>query len=185
MSKRIINIFIVAIFLIFGGWVPVAAEYQTKEIYDGLREQVLSLQPEHLGLKDTDEIQVLALLMETGYDEAVATLVATSDGTASIYFSNGGGMLGVGGREDGKIEALKLIDETTKYIQSMTKTAQFPLPAESHTKYYAVTNKGVFTVDALEEDFGYKRHPLSPIFHQGHRLISFIRYIDEQRTQKK
>jgi hypothetical protein len=39
---------------------------------------------------------ILALLMETGYPEAVATLVAVADGTSSLYFSNGGGFIGVG-----------------------------------------------------------------------------------------
>jgi hypothetical protein len=32
--------------------------------------------------------------METGYVEAVATLVGVADGTASLYFSNGGGFIG-------------------------------------------------------------------------------------------
>ena len=34
--------------------------------------------------------------METGYEEAVATLVAVADGTTSLYFSNGGGVIGAG-----------------------------------------------------------------------------------------
>ncbi len=34
--------------------------------------------------------------METGYREAVATLVGVVDGTSSLYFSNGGGFIGAG-----------------------------------------------------------------------------------------
>jgi hypothetical protein len=65
------------------------------EVYMGLRQQVLSLTPVQLGAELADA-PILALLMETGYPEAVATLVAVVDGTSSLYFSNGGGLLGAG-----------------------------------------------------------------------------------------
>jgi hypothetical protein len=41
----------------------------------------------------------LGVLMETGYDSATVTLFALSDGTTSLYFSNGGGVIGGQGQE--------------------------------------------------------------------------------------
>lgn len=40
--------------------------------------------------------------METGYEEAVFSLRCITEGSISIYFSNGGGMIGIGEHEDAK-----------------------------------------------------------------------------------
>ena len=64
------------------------------DVYDGLRQQILRLTPDQLG--ESAYAPILALLMETGYSEAVATLVGVVDGTTSLYFSNGGGVIGAG-----------------------------------------------------------------------------------------
>lgn len=39
---------------------------------------------------------VWGILMETGYPQGIATLVSLADGTTSLYFSNGDGMIGGG-----------------------------------------------------------------------------------------
>jgi hypothetical protein len=64
-------------------------------VYQDLRRQVLRLTPDQLGEAFADA-PILALVMETGYPEAVATLVGVADGTTSLYFSNGGGFIGAG-----------------------------------------------------------------------------------------
>jgi hypothetical protein len=56
-----------------------------------LREQALGVGAAELGLVATTErAHVWGVLMETGYPEAVATLVALGDGTTSLYFSRRG-----------------------------------------------------------------------------------------------
>jgi len=59
------------------------------EVYKGLRQQVLRLTPEQVGDAFADA-PILAVLMETGYEQAVATLVGVVHGTSSLYLSNGG-----------------------------------------------------------------------------------------------
>ncbi len=159
-----------------------ASEYQTTEIYDGLRAQVLSLKPDQLGLNGSEKQQVLALLMETGYPEAVATLVAVADGSASLYFSNGGGIIGAGEHEEARQESLRLIALSQEHLKELAKTECYPLPRLGFTRFYAVTSNAVYSLEALEEDLGYGRHRLSRVFHQGHRLISAIRVIEEWRS---
>jgi hypothetical protein len=72
----------------FFGRKRVTQQRRPAEAYDDLRKQVLRLTPDQLGRAFADE-PVLALLMETGYSEAVATLAGVVDGTSSLYFSNG------------------------------------------------------------------------------------------------
>jgi hypothetical protein len=66
------------------------------EVYSRLRTQVLELTPAQLGDSVSVDAPILALLMETAYPEAVATLIAVADGSSSLYFSNGGGFIGAG-----------------------------------------------------------------------------------------
>jgi len=57
---------------------------------------------------------------------------------------------------------------------------KYPLPNPTYTRFYFLTGSGVTTVAAKEEDFGYGRHQMSPLFHKGHELISEIRVVDEK-----
>jgi hypothetical protein len=60
-----------------------AAAPPVADVFSEPREQALRLTPGQLGDAAPTEAGILALLMETGYREAVATLVAVADGTTS------------------------------------------------------------------------------------------------------
>ena len=66
---------------------------------------------------------------------------------------------------------------------SLTKT--YSLPESGYTRFYVVTNSGVLTDEVLEDDLGNERHALSPVFFQGHELISYIRAADEHRSAEQ
>ncbi|MGH8018926.1 MAG: hypothetical protein ACREIA_11640 [Opitutaceae bacterium] len=159
-----------------------ASTYKTVEIYDSLRSQVLSLRPEQVGAKKED--QVIAVLMETGYPEAVATLVSVVDGAASLYFSSGGGIIGGGENERPNAASMKLVRLSASFLRSMSKAETTPLPKKGFTRFYVVTPSGLLTAEAKEEDLGEGRHALSPLFHAAHELITEVRLIDEQRREK-
>ena len=149
--------------------------YEIADIYPGLRNQVLQLTPAAIGQSDADQSTVLAVLMETGYPEAVATLVAIGDGTASLYFSNGGGIIGAGEHEPVRTVSAEFITFAQQYVSHSTLTDAFPLPQENHVRFYLVTRGGVYTFEAPENELGNERHPCSALFHKGHELITAIR----------
>jgi hypothetical protein len=76
------RIFLMASFLSFiaGLFSPgaSAAEYKVAEAYSGLRDMVFSTRPDSIGVKLKDTNEVWGVVMETGYPEAVASLVCTS-----------------------------------------------------------------------------------------------------------
>jgi hypothetical protein len=164
----------------FGG-PAVADTYEQAEIYADLRKQVLSLTTEQLG-KDAP---VLAVLMETGYPEAVATLIAVADGASSLYFSNGGGIIGAGEYKQVHDSSLSLVSKAGDYLNNLTLTKTFPLPMKGFTRFYVVTPSGIYTDEVLEDDLGNERHALSPVFFQGHELISYIRAAEEHRSAEQ
>jgi len=163
---------------LFGGE-PSKPIYKTADAYDGLRKQILELKPEQLNTPTNQT--VLALVMETGYPEAVATLVAVMDGSASLYFSNGGGIIGAGGNPEPNTAARKLVAKAAEFQSACTITTVFPLPAKDHTRFYIITPKGVLTSEATEADLGNNRHRMSPLFHTAHELLAQIRLTEEKK----
>ena len=160
------------------------ALYKPAGIYVSLREQVLRLTAEQVRFSPTPENpKVLAVVMETGYPEAVATLASVTDGAASLYFSNGGGIIGAGENEAPKVASKELVRAAEQFVKDCKQTAEFPLPTKSYTRFYLVTVDGVFTAEVLENDLGNNRHKLSPLFHKAQNLITTVRLTEEEKQK--
>jgi hypothetical protein len=145
------------------------------EAYAGLREQVLRLTPDQLGNGTLEEAPIVALLMETGYPEAVATLVAVVDGTTSLYFSNGGGFIGAGTHAAVAEASRRWFEAGQEFLPELSVIADPSLPSEGLTQFVAVTPDGLRGVVAPEEELGEDRHRLSPLFHAAQDVITQIR----------
>lgn len=164
------------------GAADAAPRYKTVPIYSDLRSQALAISADLAGVKKEDE--VYAVLMETGYPEAVATLFSAADGSASLYFSSGGGTIGAGGHAGPNAASKKLVAMAAPFLKHMTKTEKSPLPKEGFTRFYLVTRSGLFTAEAKEADLGESRLALSPLFHAAHELIHEITLIDAKEPKK-
>ncbi len=127
---------------------------------------------------------VFAVLMETGYPGAVASLVAVADGTTSLYFSNGGGIIGAGAYPQVRDEALAFLEAAKAHLPALAPAGDTPLPREGRTRFTLVSEDGLFVAEAEEAELGEKRHALSPLFLQGHRLLAYVRAADEHRRGK-
>jgi hypothetical protein len=144
------------------------------EVFEGLRRQILALTPDQLGDAHSDA-PILALLMETGYQEAVATLVAVADGTTSLYFSNGGGIIGAGEHATVADASRRWLEAGRTFLPALGEVADPPLPDTGMTQFVAVTPHGLRSAVAVEDDLGNNRHALSPFFYAAHDVITQIR----------
>jgi hypothetical protein len=153
-------------------------------MYSTLRQQALSIRRTEIDIPAPHpEAPVWGILMETGYPDGTATLFALSDGTTSLYFSSGGGVIG-GHAHQGVREAnAEFLDTANQFYQHLEPTESFPVPAEEQTLFYVLTDSGVLGGAGLEDDLGLGRHPLSPLFHAGHRVITELRLISESEEQ--
>jgi hypothetical protein len=149
----------------------------TAEVYAGLRRQVIDLQAGQLG-DEFAQVPILALLMETGYEKAVATLVAVADGTTSLYFSTGGGIIGAGAHESVALASRRWLEAGATFLEQLEPVADPPLPVPGQTQFVAVTNDGIRAAVALEEDLGGNRHPLSPLYYAAQEVITQVRLIE-------
>ena len=131
------------------------------DVYTGLREQIFALTPDQLGAASAGA-PILALVLETGYDEAVATLVGVVDGTTSLYFSNGGGIIGAGAHAAVAEATRRWLEAGNAFLAALTAVADPPLPGRGMTQFVAVTPQGLRSAIAVEDDLGNNRHALSP-----------------------
>ena len=95
----------------------------------GLRDRLLTSSPEEVGLSGKDaEAKVWGVLMEVTFSAGSARVVSVRDGTASLYTSTGGGILG--GYVAQK-EAKQFVVEAEKHLASMKPAKSFPYPLVS------------------------------------------------------
>jgi hypothetical protein len=77
--------------------------------------------------------------MDWGITNGTATIVALSDGTASVYLSSGGGYIGGGGQEPIRQAALKAVDVARKVQMPSEPAMDFPLPETGDVFFYFLT----------------------------------------------
>ena len=95
---------------------------EIQSVIDTLRSMALNLKAEDLGLSPKNyPNEVWGILMETGFKNDSYTLLVLADGTTSLYFSNGGGIIGAGTHETVKKASLNLLIEAN-HFQSKTKS---------------------------------------------------------------
>lgn len=153
---------------------------ETPDIYNELRQQVLSVKAETiLGSHSDKSDSVYGLLMETGYPEAVVTLVAMADGTVSLYFSNGGGIIGMGEHAEPRQACEQLLSAVPQFLQEFNPSNDYPLPDQGYVTFYILTTTGNLFLTAEETELGNNKHSLSPLFHKAQNLITAIRLAQE------
>lgn len=153
--------------------------YEVAEVYTGLRSQVLNLDEKESGwLKDKP---VYAVLVEMGRPDGVITVVAIADGTASLYFSKGGGMIGLGEHENVRPKSVGLVDFSESQLKNMEKIEDYPLPKPGEVQFYAVTPNGIFTAKNKEIRLENPNNPLHKFYAQTHDLITQMRIAEERR----
>jgi len=186
MKKEMILIAILSSFLgLFTSNEIPATEYTVADVYRDLRQQVFTIAPSKIGVSPTSPDQVFAVMMETGYQGAVVTLVAIADGTVSLYFSNGGGMIGIGQHEGPRKAGMVLLSFSRDFLKQASLTKSFPLPNRGKTRFYFLTQEGVRSTPEFDEkELGSGKSPLSPLFHKAQAVITQARMVNEKMKAK-
>jgi hypothetical protein len=154
----------------------------SKDVYLGLRNTMLQSPRSKFGLVPTSApTEPWGVLMDWGVEHGTATVVAASDGSASVYFSSGGGYIGGRGQEPIRRAAQKAV-EVAKAVQPMAhSTTTFPLAERGGVVFYLLTDSGVFTTDATERDLNSASHPLRPLGDAMQEVITQYRLWSEEQ----
>ena len=110
----------------------------------GLRDQVMRTPPEKLSfVADTDFPDVYGVLVDWPIGDAVASILALRDGSASLYTTSTFGIIGGGGHESVRAAAQICVHVAADYLAQSQAAADFPLPANDDVYFYLLTYAGV------------------------------------------
>ena len=155
------------------------------EVIDGLRSMVLNLKPEDIGItKENFPHPVFAIVMETGFQKGSCTLSSIADGTTSLYFSSGGGIIGGGTHENVRTASGYFLSGAQHFFNKAQKVTAFPKPDPGRVTFYFVSFEGVFSYTALEDDLGNKRNELSDLFFAAHNVIAELRKMEDEKQNE-
>jgi len=145
-------------------------------IYTSLRDQILSLVPAEAGIVPLPKApHIWGVLTEMGFPNGSATLVALADGTTSMYFSGGGGIIGCGQHAAVAAAAQALVGATADHLEVLSPTTTFPLPTAGRVQFYVLTLAGARTAEADQQELAAGRHALSDLFRYSDDLVTQVR----------
>ncbi len=155
---------------------------QPAEIYLQLRSRLFSLNPQDVGIEPSTEVpHVWGVIMEMGYEVGTATLISMADGTTSLYYSTGGGLLGSGDYTPIAETAKSLVAEAEKYIEKLEPTGDYPLPLAGEIRFILLTFTGRLAASAPSQEVASGTHLLSPLFVRAQNALDQLRLLTEKK----
>jgi len=152
--------------------------------YPMLKARSLATTAQDLNLAPTDKMPaVFGMLMEQNMGAASVVLLAFAEGSVSLYFSNGGGIIGAGEHATVRKPALDWIAlaQTTYSIGSPNQKSIGPGEVQFTWRGFA----GNVFASAREEEIQSESHPLYPMYAAGQNVITEIRKMDEARSRRQ
>jgi hypothetical protein len=160
----------------------VAPDAEADEAALELRRQALTMTAADAGMApNAVHTDVWGMVMETGYPEAVATLVALGDGTTSLYLSTGGGVIGAGAYPAVRAAAETFLAVAARHLDAFEPAASAPLPAVGRVRFYARTFGGTLTAEDEPAALADEAHPLAPVFQAGQAVLTVVREVSTRR----
>ena len=144
----------------------------------------LGITREKAGLADTFGLtEPWGVIMDWVVSSATATMVAFSNGHASIYLSTGGGFIGGGESHESVRNAAKKMVAVAGDCQPHTRpTSEYPLPQkQGEVLFYLLTDAGIFTASAAKDDLTRPHQPLSKLHDAAQGIISEYRVMKEKK----
>jgi hypothetical protein len=147
-----------------------------KQVYRGLRDAALSTPRSKIGLPPAaTPTTPWGVVMDWTTTNGIATVVALSDGTASIYFSSGGGFVGGQSKEPIRKAAKQAVLLAGQCQPEARTTTTFPLPEDKQVFIYLLTDKGVFKASGDEQQLQSGTQPLSKLANAMQEIITQYR----------
>jgi hypothetical protein len=154
--------------------------HDPKEVARQLRKAALESTAEQLGLC-VGAAEPFGALMEIGFPCSAATLTTFLDGTASLYFSSGGGLLG-GGLHDGvRKAATRFVALSGRFIDWAEKADHFPLPQDGMVCFHILLKGSVLVREEPDGTLKNGLSPLTKLYLAGHEVLTQLRLCEQHK----
>jgi hypothetical protein len=158
-------------------------ESASPNIYLGLRSLALQGSRANFGLgPGSKPTQPYAVVTDWGTADGPTTVIAIADGSASVYPSDGNALIGGGqSHESIRNAALSTIAAADAAQPLMHATTTFPLAPRGQVDFYLVSDAGVFTASASQEDVRRQRGPFAELADSAQSIITEYRKIPSRK----
>ncbi|CAB4686531.1 MAG: hypothetical protein F2663_01935 [Actinobacteria bacterium] len=147
-------------------------------IYVALRAEALSWGPKEIKAPPVvEDGEVLGVVMDIGYDEAVVTVVGLAEGTTSIYASTGAAKIGMGAHQHVATTSKAWIAVAEAAPVNASEATELPVAGAVQFTLLTTGAKRSATADEAALQAG--NHPLSDLYTAGQDVIGAIRAVDE------
>ena len=147
------------------------------DVMKELRNKLLTAKPDELLEGEDAKAKVWGVLMDVSFPSGTATLVSLRDGTASLYTTTGGGVLG---GYVAKAEARAFVLAAEKHLARMRRVEAFPYPSDGRVKFYVLTRDGVLTAEAGLSELGERKHKLWTLYYAADQVLTQLRLASEK-----
>ena len=121
--------------------------------------------------------------METGFEGGTSySLVVLADGSISLYFSTGGGVIGAGGHPSVHRAGDAMLTVAARLQVLASPTASTALPKTGQVNFYLLTSKGTLLYAAPEQELGDGNDKFSELFYAGQNVITGVRETETSKS---
>jgi hypothetical protein len=121
------------------------------------------------------------VLMDWSLERGSATLAAFTDGTTSLYYSSGGGMIGLGSNDSVRVAATAFRAEADSAKALFHPAETFPPPGQDSMRFYVANAHGTTASDVYStrelQDPG---HPLHRLTGAAQAVITAARSLQDR-----
>jgi len=147
-------------------------------VIEGLREQLFKLNPKTLDITPSEDLpRVWGFMMEMVVSQTWINLVCIADGTVSIYFGTGGGIIGAGEHNSVRTAARECLKKSEEVLEHLKKFDPVHLQNEETIKFHVLTYDGVRSDEAETNEINNGKHYLSELHNYAQNVITEVRSV--------
>ena len=147
--------------------------------YQALRRQALQIPATFFANSPSAE-PVYGIIMDWHVGEGSITLTCFVTGESSVYFSNGGGIIGGQASEQAMQAAQRYLQEANQAYVSATPMAAIDLPLPNTVQFYFLTKEGRRFHSVAMQYLEDRSSPMLTLFEQANDLLTALRELQEK-----
>lgn len=177
--------FVVTLLSVIGFASPVLAvapQSSPSEAMLELRLRALLAPAKNLGITPTKEFsRTYAVLIDFPINQITATIVALSDGSASLYTTSTFGIIGGMSHDKVRAAAMRLIATSNNFFDEAKPTKEYSYPGQGKVRFYLVSFSGVRMIETDLSAIESNQSKYSELFWLGQEVLTQLRLATEKK----
>jgi hypothetical protein len=149
-------------------------------VVEGLREKLFKLNPKTIGISPSEDLpRVWGFMMEIFISQTWINLICVADGTVSIYFGTGRGIIGAGEHDSVRSVARECLKKSEEILEHLKKFDPSHIKNEGKIKFHVLTYDGIRSDEVETNEIENETHYLSELYYSAQNVITEVRSVEE------